>query len=357
MDLSKGTPDTLVCWLQMSFLPPNCSLKLAPANTRAMSISFITKLRFSGETLSKTCCTSIEELALMAVEISLALLPSSKRNVWMQPQILSLFFTFLISISSKMVNQPQHHWITFFFRMNTMMVLNHESISSLFDHYLSFQNHFDFEHNSPKYGCENLNQDAINSNRFPIWERNSVLHVLWHSPWLSPTPPLCLLLLFSHSSNSFLAFILISLSWNLFLDSLYNSSCHYVCHSLLLLLDHNKMLDSQLVCSSPSASHEMILLANFFFAGSTLFFGTFNSSPSFPRNFFSASRCPLVFLHQLVSSSNWFKFIMSSLLMSPIECFASSKIHTSKSNFFSVYGFHPFKKRIAPISPTFCLLG
>ena len=40
---------------QTSYLPPICSLKSAPAQVGALFISFITKLRFSGETLSNAC--------------------------------------------------------------------------------------------------------------------------------------------------------------------------------------------------------------------------------------------------------------------------------------------------------------
>ena len=52
IDLSKGSPLTLVSWKQMSFLPPICSLKIAPASIGVMSISFMIKLKLSRETLS-----------------------------------------------------------------------------------------------------------------------------------------------------------------------------------------------------------------------------------------------------------------------------------------------------------------
>ena len=110
----------------------------------------------------KTCFTSKEQVvtpssglhslaaaavSLMAVEISVALLPSSNPGVCTSSQLLSLFSTFLNAISSRMVRHPQYHLaktlctqfplvcpsnlsITFLLGMRTMMFLNHVSISS-----------------------------------------------------------------------------------------------------------------------------------------------------------------------------------------------------------------------------------
>ena len=147
----------------MSYLPPICSLKIAPAKTGAMFISFITKLRFNGETLSKACFTSREQvvkpssgphslaaaaMSLMAVEIPVALLPSSNRKMSMFSQLLSLVPSSLSSISSKVERHPQYHLaktlctqkplvcpsnlFIFFLGIRTMMFLSQVSISSLF---------------------------------------------------------------------------------------------------------------------------------------------------------------------------------------------------------------------------------
>ena len=138
--------------------------RLLQQKTRAMSISLITKLKFSRETLSNACFTSMEQvmtpnsghhsladaaMSLMAVEISVVLLPSSKPEIWMLHQLLSLFSMFIISISSKIVTHPQYHlastlWtqiplvcptrrsITSIFGKRTMMFLSQVSMSSLF---------------------------------------------------------------------------------------------------------------------------------------------------------------------------------------------------------------------------------
>ena len=124
MDLSKGMSEILVSWKQLSYLPPICPLKIAPANYGALFISFVTGLRFKGETLSKACFAAKEQTtnrksrlhslaaaakSLMAVEISVALLPFSKPKVCMFYKLLSLFSISLSSTSNGMERQPHYH--------------------------------------------------------------------------------------------------------------------------------------------------------------------------------------------------------------------------------------------------------
>ena len=125
MDLSKGMSEIRVSWKQTSYLPPICSLKIAPAKIGAILISSITKIRFSGETLPKAGFTSIEQvikpssgphslaaaaMSLVEVDISVVLLPSPNPKVWILSQLSSLLRTSLIFISNKVERHPQYHW-------------------------------------------------------------------------------------------------------------------------------------------------------------------------------------------------------------------------------------------------------
>ena len=196
-----GIPHTLVSWKQMSYLPPTCSLRIAPASIGAMPISFIAKLRLCGETLSNACFTSIEQvitptsaphslaaaaISLMAVEISVALLLSSKPKVWTLPTLVSpahvphLHIQQAGETSTTPLCQHTLHThmplvcpsslsITFFFEISTMLFLSHASMSSLFcPLYLILEWFFDFQQSSPCYEFEYLSGNAINSYRFSI---------------------------------------------------------------------------------------------------------------------------------------------------------------------------------------------
>ena len=135
------------------------TIGIAPASIGAIPIPFIAKLRLCGETLSKARFTSIEQaitpnsaphslaaaaITLMAVEISVALLPSSKPKVWTLPTLVSPAHAPHMNIqqvgetSTTPLCQHTLHThmplvcpsslsITFFFGISTMLFLSHAS--------------------------------------------------------------------------------------------------------------------------------------------------------------------------------------------------------------------------------------